>query len=95
MQMTFDYFKLEKPNDCDANFLMIFGERTDMPSLIRNFCGSIAEAIVTKTNTMYIRFYLEPKAINSSFQSLMTAVRDKETSESGKCSLILLIINCD
>lgn len=81
MQLTFDSFKLDKPNDCDANFLDVFGERTDMPSRIKNFCGSIAEPVVTKTNTMYIRFYLEPKALNSSFESFITAVRDKESND--------------
>lgn len=76
--MTFEYFKLEKPNDCDANFLSIFDKKTEMNSLVKNFCGSIAETVNTKSNVMYMRFYLEIKAINSSFKSLMTAIRDKE-----------------
>ncbi|CAG5108312.1 Similar to NETO2: Neuropilin and tolloid-like protein 2 (Homo sapiens) [Cotesia congregata] len=78
IQMTFEYFKLEKPNDCDANFLSIFDKKTEMNSLVKNFCGSIAETVNTKSNVMYMRFYLEIKAINSSFKSLMTAIRDKE-----------------
>lgn len=88
--MTFDDFALDKPNDCDANFLMVFDKSTDMPSLIRNFCASIAEAVVTTDNLMYIRFYLEPKAINSTFQALMTAVRDKDKDA---CKNIIYYIN--
>ncbi|XP_034950672.1 uncharacterized protein Neto [Chelonus insularis] len=81
MQLGFDVFKLDKPNDCDANFLSVFNEKPEMPSLLRNFCGSIAEAVVTKSHIMYIRFYVEPKAINSTFTTLMTAVRDKESND--------------
>lgn len=84
MQLTFEAFKLDKPNDCDANFLDVFGERTDMPSRLKNFCGSIADPVPTKTNTMYIRFYLEPKALNSSFELYITAVRDKESNDKRK-----------
>ncbi|XP_057325897.1 uncharacterized protein LOC130667966 [Microplitis mediator] len=78
MQLTFESFKLDKPNDCDANFLSVFDKETEMNALVKNFCGSIAETVNTKSNIMYIRFYLEIKAINSSFRSLMTAIRDKE-----------------
>ncbi|XP_015118412.1 uncharacterized protein LOC107042055 [Diachasma alloeum] len=78
MQLNFDSFKLDKPNDCDANFMSVFDGRTEMTALLKNFCGSIAEAVSTKTSTMFIRFYMEPKAINSTFKALMTAVRAKE-----------------
>ncbi|XP_063974553.1 uncharacterized protein LOC135161167 [Diachasmimorpha longicaudata] len=78
MQLNFDSFKLDKPNDCDANFMSVFDGRTEMTSLLKNFCGSIAEAVSTKTSTMFIRFHMEPKAINSTFKALMTAVRAKE-----------------
>ena len=84
MQLTFETFKLDKPNDCGANFLDVFGEHTDVPSRLKNFCGSIAEALSTKTNTLYIRFYVEQKAINSSFNALITAVRDKESTDKRK-----------
>lgn len=32
IQLSFLFFKLEKPNDCDNNFVDIFGENTDIPS---------------------------------------------------------------
>ncbi|XP_011303226.1 uncharacterized protein Neto [Fopius arisanus] len=78
MQLNFEYFNLDRPNDCDANFMSVFDGRTEMTSLVKNFCGSIAEALATKTNLMYIRIYMEPKAINGTFKSLMTAVRAKD-----------------
>lgn len=32
IQLSFVVFKLEKPNDCDHNFVDVFGENTDIPS---------------------------------------------------------------
>lgn len=47
IQLTFEKFKLERPNDCDSNFLDIFDERTDIPSRKKNFCGSVAGELIT------------------------------------------------
>ena len=73
IQLTFsDPFKLQRPNECDANFVDVFKERTDMSSREKNFCGSIADTVVIGTNTAFVRFYTEPKALNSSFEAVMT-----------------------
>lgn len=32
IQLSFLMFKLEKPNDCESNFVDVFTERTDLPS---------------------------------------------------------------
>ncbi|KMQ97525.1 neuropilin and tolloid-like protein 2 protein [Lasius niger] len=82
IQLTFpEIFKLQRPNECDANFVDIFKEYTDMSSLQKHFCGSIADTVIIPANIAYLRFYAEPKAINSTFEAVMTAVRDKESSE--------------
>ncbi|GAB0094503.1 Neuropilin and tolloid-like protein 2 [Sergentomyia squamirostris] len=81
IQLAFHLFKLEKPNDCDSNFVDIFGEKTDIPSRIKNFCGSIADSVTSNKNILHIRFYAEPPAINSSFSILYTAFRDKPAGE--------------
>jgi len=49
-----------------------------MNSLEKNFCGSIADTVVISTTTAHVRFYAEPKAMNSSFEAIMTAIKDKE-----------------
>lgn len=77
--MSFPSFDLNKPNECDANYVDIFEDHPDIPSRLRNFCGSIADLVTTKNNVAYVHFYTEPKAINSSFRAIMTAVRDKGT----------------
>ncbi|XP_034174614.2 neuropilin and tolloid-like [Osmia lignaria lignaria] len=82
IQLTFsDPFKLQRPNECDANFVDIFKERTDMSSREKNFCGSIADTVVITTNTAFVRFYAEPKALNSSFEAVMTALRDRDPGD--------------
>ncbi|XP_020286110.1 uncharacterized protein LOC109855858 [Pseudomyrmex gracilis] len=82
IQLTFEgNFKLKLPNECDVNFVDVFRERTDMLSHERLFCGSIADTIVVPSNIAHLRFYVEPKAINSTFEAVMTAFRDKESGE--------------
>ncbi|XP_019889948.1 uncharacterized protein LOC105287614 isoform X2 [Ooceraea biroi] len=84
IQLSFDSFKLQRPNECDANFVDIFREHTEiahMKSHERNFCSSIAETVVVPFHIAYVRFYAEPKAMNSCFEAVMTAIRDKESGE--------------
>lgn len=82
IQLTFsDPFKLQRPNECDANFVDVFKERTDMSSREKNFCGSIADTVLIGTNTAFVRFYTEPKALNSSFEAVMTALRDRDPGD--------------
>ncbi|XP_017878835.1 uncharacterized protein LOC108624209 [Ceratina calcarata] len=83
IQLTFPdlSFKLQRPNECDANFVDIFKERTDMSSRKKNFCGSIADTVLINTNTAFVRFYAEPKALNSSFEAVMTAIRDRDPGD--------------
>ena len=41
----------------------------------RQFCGSVADSITSKTNVVYVRFYAEKAGINSNFVSVFTAMR--------------------
>ena len=45
---------------------------------MKNFCGSVAESLTSKTNVVYIRFYAEKGGISSEFRSVFTAMRDLE-----------------
>ncbi|EDS41629.1 conserved hypothetical protein [Culex quinquefasciatus] len=81
IQLSFLKFKLEKPNDCESNFVDVFTERTDLPSRLKNFCGSIADSVVSKSNVLHIRFFAEAAAINSTFSILFTAFREKAAGE--------------
>lgn len=81
IQLMLEPFQLQHPNECDTNFVDIFGDQTDEPSRIKQFCGSIADTVVISTNIAHLRFYAEPKALNSTFEAVMTAYRDKGTEK--------------
>lgn len=49
-----------------------------MPSLLRNFCGSVAESTVSNNNIMFLRFYAETKSMKSMFKATFTAFRPAE-----------------
>lgn len=49
---------------------------------LKNFCGSIADSVVSKSNVLHIRFFAEAAAINSTFSILFTAFREKAAGES-------------
>ncbi|XP_037938779.1 uncharacterized protein LOC119671948 isoform X1 [Teleopsis dalmanni] len=77
IQVKFLQFRLNKPNDCNVNFLDIFPEQTVMPLRVKNFCGSAGEGITSESNILNMRFYAEPQAITSEFSILYTAFRDR------------------
>ncbi|XP_070160371.1 uncharacterized protein Neto [Polyergus mexicanus] len=81
IQLAFPDFKLQRPNECDANFIDIFRESTDMFSREKNFCSSVADPTTIRGNIAHLRFYAEPKAINSTFEAVMTAFRDKDSDK--------------
>ena len=58
------------------------------PSLISNFCGSIADLVTSKGSEAYLRFFATKLAINSSFEAIMTAISEKETKDKGKTKYI-------
>ncbi|BET00095.1 CUB domain [Nesidiocoris tenuis] len=80
IQLQFNKFALEVPNDCESNFVDVFPEATDIPSRLYNFCGSIAEMVQSPKNILKIRFLALPRGMKSNFEALYTAFRDKPKS---------------
>ncbi|XP_071054364.1 uncharacterized protein [Onthophagus taurus] len=79
VQLSFKKFKLDRPNDCEANFVDVFSSSTDIPSREKHFCGSIADTVNSKGRVMYIRFFASPEASEgSNFEALFTAFRENE-----------------
>lgn len=81
INLMFIKFALERPNDCDSNFIDVFPERTDLPSRLHNFCGSIAEMVASRGSVLHVRFVADPKALNSSFEIVYTAFRERAKDE--------------
>ena len=87
IQMTFPQFHLDKPNECDINYVQVYDKEPTMinnPSLINNFCGSIADLVTSKGNEAYLRFFATKVAMNSTFEVIMTAIREKENKDKGE-----------
>jgi neuropilin and tolloid-like protein len=45
---------------------------------LKNFCGTAADAVTSKSNILHIRYFAEHTAINSQFGMIYTAFRDKD-----------------
>ncbi|XP_024945015.1 uncharacterized protein LOC107271971 isoform X2 [Cephus cinctus] len=81
VQISFPVFKLDKPNECDLNFVQVFDGKTDDTAKSKTLCGSIAEIFRAESNVMYVRFYVLPQAFNSTFEALMTAGREIKSTQ--------------
>ncbi|XP_044264851.1 uncharacterized protein LOC123011473 isoform X2 [Tribolium madens] len=77
IQLQFKTFALDKPNECDKNFVQVFSTNTDLPSMEKQFCGSIADTVFSKKNVMFVRFFAVFNSTeNSKFEANFTAYRD-------------------
>lgn len=77
----FDHFKLKEPNECDHNYIDIFGPKTDERNRIKHYCGSVADPLQSKTNLMHIRFFALERALETEFMAYFTAFRNSNQTE--------------
>lgn len=75
------HYKMDKPNECESNYIEVFPNVTLLPARVSQFCGSIAKTTIVKSHISHIRFVAEPKAFNSSFAIVWTAFRDIRKDE--------------
>ncbi|KAJ8925577.1 hypothetical protein NQ315_009417, partial [Exocentrus adspersus] len=85
--LQFDKFSLEKPNDCESNFVQVFSNKTDLASQDKQFCGSIADTVLSKSNKMFVRFYSKSKGEKTLFMANYTAYREMGSDKEIKCKL--------
>jgi hypothetical protein len=81
IQLVFKTFNLFKPNDCQKNFVDIFSPTTDVKSRVKTFCGAIADVVNSENNILYVRFFADSDARNSTFTSLFTAYREAKKND--------------
>jgi hypothetical protein len=60
---------------------------------LKNFCGTAADAVTSKSNILHIRYFAEHNAINSQFGMIYTAFRDKD--KDGEFNLCFSISSLD
>ena len=59
-------------------FFQVFDGKTDNENMLKNFCGSVADSVLSKSNLVYVRFYAEKSGIESNFIAIFTAMRALE-----------------
>lgn len=75
--LTFSTYELNKPNDCDSNFIEIYEENLTEENQTVKFCGTRTEPQQSKSNVFNIRHHALPTASGSRFIIIYTAFRDK------------------
>ncbi|KAA0203054.1 hypothetical protein HAZT_HAZT007990 [Hyalella azteca] len=86
--LFFEEFELHQPNECDVNFVDLFGEARDLRSRLKHFCGSVADSVVTTTNVMHVRFFAVGQARHSKFKAWFTSFRERIVEGGAWCGLL-------
>lgn len=76
--IQFKEYELAEPNDCNYNYLQIFDGKTDIEGEMKIFCGSIADALTSETNIMYVRYFADEKGLSSIFEAFFTVLHKKD-----------------
>ncbi|XP_050298728.1 neuropilin and tolloid-like protein 2 isoform X2 [Anthonomus grandis grandis] len=87
IQLQFEAFKLETPNDCESNFVEVFSNNTINSK--KKFCGSMADTVLSEVNhnVMIVRFYSQHSRGSTTFAANFTAYRDskKDKTNAKRC----------
>ncbi|KAH1000996.1 hypothetical protein HUJ04_013261 [Dendroctonus ponderosae] len=87
IQLQFERFELDSPNDCESNFVEVFSN--DTTNSKKQFCGSIADTILSDTNhnVLIVRFYSQHFQNKTTFAANFTAFRPYDKDDpNGKCT---------
>ncbi|XP_063238029.1 membrane frizzled-related protein [Bacillus rossius redtenbacheri] len=77
ISLNFTAFSLAFANDCVNNFVDVFSNNTNLSSRTKQFCGSVADSVVSDINIIHVRYYVTAKALSSRFQVVYTAFREQ------------------
>uniref|UniRef100_A0A6G1SCB2 Neuropilin and tolloid-like protein 1 n=2 Tax=Aceria tosichella TaxID=561515 RepID=A0A6G1SCB2_9ACAR len=75
--LTFSSYEINKPNDCDSNFIEIYEENLTEENQTVKFCGTRTEPQQSRSNVFNIRHHAIPSASSSKFEIIYTAFREK------------------
>ncbi|XP_022244259.1 neuropilin and tolloid-like protein 2 [Limulus polyphemus] len=78
MYLTFQKYQLAQPNNCDLNYIDIYGESLSVDARLDRFCGTATEPQRSNTNIMHVRYFAESEALDGSFTILYTGFRESE-----------------
>lgn len=83
--LQFIKYKLHSPNDCEFNFVEIYGAKTELEGVegrLKQFCSSDSIGIVSPGNVLHLRFFsvleVEKRTLKSFFVAYFGVVRGIE-----------------
>lgn len=77
MYLNFKEYKLAIPNNCESNYIDIYGDKLNDIGRKQRFCGTQAEPVRSDGNHMNIRFFAKSDALNNVlFEITFTAFRE-------------------
>lgn len=92
MYLNFKNYKLQTPNNCEANYIDIYNDKLSESDLVTRFCGTQAESLTSKSNQMNIRFFAKPEALSAQnppeFEIIFTAFRALQAKGKSIAALI-------
>ncbi|CAH0717621.1 unnamed protein product, partial [Brenthis ino] len=90
--LNFTQYTLAKPNECEENFVQVFGNKLEYDARLAFYCGSVANPVTTKDsdandpdsqiNIMYVRLYA---TVSPTIKANFTAYRTVDPSKDDKC----------
>ncbi|GFR00440.1 neuropilin and tolloid-like protein 1 [Trichonephila clavata] len=83
LYLNFKEFGLDRPNDCDQNFLQIFPDSRTPSEQVIQFCGTTAEPQRSTANISYVRLFTQRDAYNKTdFKIHFTSFREIKKEDS-------------
>ncbi|XP_023215082.1 neuropilin and tolloid-like protein 2 isoform X2 [Centruroides sculpturatus] len=82
MYLSFKKYSLEEPNNCNVNYIEVYGETLNEEKKLARFCGTGTEAQRSDKSILHVRYYAEHTALQGIFSILFTAFREAEECDS-------------
>ncbi|XP_022234993.1 neuropilin and tolloid-like protein 2, partial [Limulus polyphemus] len=84
MYLTFQKYQLAHPNNCDLNYIDIYGESLSMDTRLDRFCGTATEPQRSEKNVLHVRYFAQSQALDGIFRILYTGFRESEECDQVK-----------
>ncbi|XP_076373643.1 neuropilin and tolloid-like protein 2 [Tachypleus tridentatus] len=78
MYLTFQKYQLAHPNNCDLNYIDIYGESLSVDARLDRFCGTATEPQRSEKNILHVRYFAQSQALDGIFRILFTGFRESE-----------------
>lgn len=79
MYINFKNYELAQPNNCELNYIDIYGSILSEDKRIVKFCGTTTEPQKSNENVINIRYHAKPDVLSASnvkFEIIFTAFRE-------------------